>query len=1099
MKIPDLLTVYWVFACNQSNEHVFIIALVRILMRLYNAKTKLVRGGRLIKWKGRVASCSPYLLGGALVCAITTTAAQAACTYTPNGYRANGSDTCTFRAPDDSSGPGGAYWTKDVSSNGVLYDRYYVHPVHTATVLVSDNATVISPNNTLISVPSGATRNGLNIGGNASFIAQKDLYVYEPPNTWGRAIYLSGNAKLEVHGNLTAWRDGHGGARAVQGDGTNTKIIVHGDTYLRSTWNPLNYSAPDLEGLRQTGTSTFHKNLVVSVLSENYASSTFNGHGIILSGSSSVGGDTTIEVNKGTGVVQEGASSTFTGGALTIEAKGNDATKQSGSAYVIQNSAKGSNVHFSGPTRLISHYADALSIRSPSTVVLGTSTRGRSAGNGDVDVLIGSQAQLRGLRGLVVQAGEVDVNIHLAAGSKVFSGGQGGTRGQNAHQPAILEGDGQTSLIVQSGAHVDGSIQLNAGEDTLSAIGEAIINGAIEMGAGDDSVFLTNNFRVKDQIYQSKYVVDGGDGLDEISFINTVSDYKGSNFTNFETIWVDASMLSLEDVNDGMVAGKDEGQGVFLRNGASLIAKGAQIIDANLDIGQGTLFKTDVSKGPISTKITGSLTNSGTIDMADGTSNDRLKVAGDFIANGGLIKIDSELTSDDVSTTSDRVLIAGNSLGGVNYVHVTNRHGATADGAESILVVGVEGKSDAVFRLQNRVVSGVYEYFLNKHVEDGSWYLESTYVAPPEPPVTPPKPPVTPPKPPVVPTEPPVTPPVSPVVPPVPPIEPPAPPLKPLVPPVKPLPIIRPEVGAIGVNARQASMMFNMTWRDRVGASQLAGTRYQKIWGRLKNYNGSDVSSLGQLENDYNRSVLQFGADLGRLTPTNHGAFTYGVMAGYGTGSGNSLSMVTGYNANSDISGRSFGAYASWIENENTNLGWYSDVWLIYADFKNTVQGYGMSAVNYDQHSLQASIEAGYNFDLGTWLNHAFWLQPQGELIWTDLDGQDFVDEMNTRIVSKTESLATRLGLRASLTKAKSDDGHVSSGYSEINWYHGVNAPEIYFGSYKSEVPSDAYKISLGYQYEDQESFRFTGEVAYHAGGNQMQSLEASLGLNYRF
>ncbi|MER9330971.1 autotransporter outer membrane beta-barrel domain-containing protein [Mesorhizobium sp. M0488] len=116
-----------------------------------------------------------------------------------------------------------------------------------------------------------------------------------------------------------------------------------------------------------------------------------------------------------------------------------------------------------------------------------------------------------------------------------------------------------------------------------------------------------------------------------------------------------------------------------------------------------------------------------------------LTVAGNYVGNGGVLEIESQLV-DDASPT-DRLVVTGNTSGTTD-LKVTNLGGGGAQTVEGIKVVDIGGASngtfslvgDYVFRGDQAIVGGAYAYRLYKNgvstPADGDWYLRSALVNP---------------------------------------------------------------------------------------------------------------------------------------------------------------------------------------------------------------------------------------------------------------------------------------------------------------------------------------------------------------------------------
>ena len=126
------------------------------------------------------------------------------------------------------------------------------------------------------------------------------------------------------------------------------------------------------------------------------------------------------------------------------------------------------------------------------------------------------------------------------------------------------------------------------------------------------------------------------------------------------------------------------------------------------------------------------VTNSGIIDLANGSVGDTLTVVGNYIGAGGRLRLDTRLGSD--GSPSDRLIMDTGAATGSTGLIVSNVGGQGAKTvANGILVIETQnGGSTAAgaFALAAPVVAGPYEYSLYRGAADGSaldnWYLRST-------------------------------------------------------------------------------------------------------------------------------------------------------------------------------------------------------------------------------------------------------------------------------------------------------------------------------------------------------------------------------------
>ncbi|WP_126977012.1 autotransporter outer membrane beta-barrel domain-containing protein, partial [Saezia sanguinis] len=318
-----------------------------------------------------------------------------------------------------------------------------------------------------------------------------------------------------------------------------------------------------------------------------------------------------------------------------------------------------------------------------------------------------------------------------------------------------------------------------------------------------------------------------------------------------------------------------------------------------------------------------SFENAGTIDLsANGLAGDVLVItggttpgsygSGQYISNGGNLRIDTVLNQGDASSLSDILVLDDAILGsGATKIHVNPVVGSpggltTGDG---IKVVEVTGTSDAgSFALGAPLTYGAYEYILanGTGANTQNWYLQnSLVVVPPPAPYTPEQPTIR-------------------------------------------IPIYNPNIGSYLGNQYAAATMFNhniLDRRDNVRSPD------QTLWIRT-NHTDGETKLLGGLQQaDISTSLVQIGADL-----IKQGDIVAGVYGGYGTSRINNQSNQTGTTADGKVEGYSIGIYGSWMPEQNK--GPYIDLWGHYAWYDNQLSGAAQSHTSkYDSSGYALSAE----------------------------------------------------------------------------------------------------------------------------------------------
>lgn len=466
------------------------------------------------------------------------------------------------------------------------------------------------------------------------------------------------------------------------------------------------------------------------------------------------------------------------------------------------------------------------------------------------------------------------------------------------------------------------------------------------------------------------------------------------------------------------------------------------------------------------------------IDLANGVAGDKLTIIGDYTTGNNTWLMDSYLTGlgqsgdlgVDGKSYTDNVTITGNVIDkGIDWVWVNNLNLVDPTGKESILMYDIDGASNGEFLLQRRVVKGGYEYLLNKHA-DGDWYLESFNMkgetgdtgatgptgATGSTGATGPTGPYQ--------------------------------------------PVIRPEVGSYTFNANIANNLFVHRLEDRIGASEYTNMNKDdvgQLWLRaVGGYNEFEDKS-GQIDTDGHHYLLHVGLGLAKFGEKDE--YNVGLMAAYGNARSDSKSSITNYKSSSKIDGYGFGLYGTWFENPTEKTGAYLDTWAMWSKFKNEVSGQDFGTEKYDSSGITASIEAGSSYKFGQSEGVSYWIQPQGQFIYQDVQLNSFKEKSTGTLIDKGKgNIQTRLGAKAFLVVPT--DIAASSNYRPyvaLNWiynsedklvkldnsYYGIsgnsNLGEIKFGV-EGQTSKNSYALfNLSYQMGSNNYSDFIGNIGW--------------------
>ena len=525
--------------------------------------------------------------------------------------------------------------------------------------------------------------------------------------------------------------------------------------------------------------------------------------------------------------------------------------------------------------------------------------------------------------------------------------------------------------------------------------------------------------------------------------------------------------------------------------------------------------------GPVQGQILGVQTfnNSGVIDLtANPGPGDVLVISGGhtagqdgggvFVANGGTLLVNTVLNQGGVASQSDMLVVDSTHLGtAATGIMVNNFGGAgaltTGNGIALVEVLNKGASANGVFTLANpELRPGAFDYRLfhngvGADAADGNWYLRSTMIPPP-------------------------------------------------VPPIPPEPIIGPELATYGVvqpMAQQLGRAMLGTHDERFGdlhylpglpaglpcePSNAPGYTkapvYTKaptgcgpegwrpaVWGRLfgqqidNNYQAlADPRASGQI------AGFQAGIDLLRSDRLIAGHTDYvGLYAGYGNANVDVSGLVTNaaatanvlqHTGNLNLNAYSGGAYWTHYGPQ----GWYLDL---------TLQGtsYGGAASTEFGHldtngsGFISSLEGGYPIALPQF-GPGFVLEPQAQVLWQWVSFDAGNDGLGPVALGTTSETTARVGLKGEWT-ITTDNGQVWRPYVRANfWSDFGGTAATLFGPDSIPLVSHAQymDVDAGFTTKIATHFSAFAEAGYqfavsNDGGGKRNGIKATGGLRYQW
>ncbi len=427
-----------------------------------------------------------------------------------------------------------------------------------------------------------------------------------------------------------------------------------------------------------------------------------------------------------------------------------------------------------------------------------------------------------------------------------------------------------------------------------------------------------------------------------------------------------------------------------------------------------------------------------------------LTVRGDYAGNGAAVMLNTRLGDDNSPT--DKLIVQGDTRGDTR-LYVVNAGGLGASTSKGIEIVQVQGNSNGVFRLDGRVVAGLYDYRLYQgstlQPGNGNWYLSST------------------------------------------------------IPGTGGQPAIRPEPGAYLANMTTASTMFLHTLHDRLGEPQYTDAYRNEdgvpaVWGRI--VGGSTDSRTLNLDQRADTALVQIGGDIARWSSNGDDRYHLGLMSAYGHGDIRGKSRITGDRANGEVDGYSVGMYGTWLGNTELRTGPYVDTWAQYARYRNQVAGKALPGETYDSHGWTVSLESGYAFNVHEDEHRRWLLEPQVQIAWNAFSQNGHKEHNGTRVDGgDADGLISRLGGRF-YTQDKSSP-NARQAFIELNWWYNATNNSLTFNDQRLRdgTPKERFEVKSGLQGEIARGWQMWGHVGMQAGNHHYSRIEGMVSVKHLF
>jgi autotransporter family porin len=633
-------------------------------------------------------------------------------------------------------------------------------------------------------------------------------------------------------------------------------------------------------------------------------------------------------------------------------------------------------------------------------------------------------------------------------------------------------------------------LRVQNGTDVIQAKGK----DSVIMSGYLDRPVIAENYTQGQEIDINDDVINQSSGKFDI--VGRISAVEGGNVSlNMDT---DSKFIGSTIIDEG------ENSEINLKfsgsNSTWIMDENSSLSSLELSDNSVLSFYKDLDSEILSYTLKGDVNNyGGVIDISslNGSDFGTFIIDGNYNGKNGSIIFNTEL-DNDLSKT-DKLVITGDTFGDTK-VKVNNIGGTGAETLEGIELISVAGDSDGEFEKDGRIVAGAYEYFLNRG--DGSktdkknWYLTSSLTPIIEPPVDPPIDP---------PVDPPTDPPELPVV--TPPIK---PPLEVPQESVDRPKIYRPEFGSYLANNAVVNTLFYHNLYDRLGEVQYTDTLSENdnvtsLWIRNAGRYNKFKDESKQLNTNGKTFVVQVGGDIAQWSTNDLNRYHFGVMGGYGFNHNNTSSKITDYKSKGESTGYNLGIYGTWFSNFEDRSGFYTDTWLMYNWFNNTVAGEELEEEKYSSKGITASIEGGYTFRIGENLEKKIlFIQPKIQAVYMGVDTKDHTESNGTVVkFSGDGNIQTRLGMRVYTSdfNPRETDKKTFQPFAEATWIHNQKDFTVAMNGIndKQSGTKNLGEIKLGTEVKVSQNFDVWGSVSHQWGKDKYADTGINVGIKYRF
>ncbi|MFT8211668.1 MAG: autotransporter outer membrane beta-barrel domain-containing protein [Symbiopectobacterium sp.] len=251
-------------------------------------------------------------------------------------------------------------------------------------------------------------------------------------------------------------------------------------------------------------------------------------------------------------------------------------------------------------------------------------------------------------------------------------------------------------------------------------------------------------------------------------------------------------------------------------------------------------------------------------------------------------------------------------------------------------------------------------------------------------------------------------------------------------------------------------------------------------------------------ETEDRRWVLHGGSDIARFSDGYGGSIRVGLMAQYGTSSGNSEDEVS--RSSHSVKGYSAGSYSTWFGHGDAQTGPYFDTWLMHGRFDNDVTGQGQRTESYRSRNTTMSIERGYKLKMAESPTAKYYIEPQAQVIYSLYRAKDHTTASGSVASDMSDNNATtRLGVRLYENRLDKHGQTLMQGFIEANWWHGPLSQTMRMDetTVREPMPADRAEFKFGVKGNVRKDLSVTGAVGVDTNMSSYKAGRVSLGVNY--